>query len=356
MRVQFEHWRRIFTIPSSITSRPLFLVVTAILLFGTAACPAQGIYMREGFEEPNLARWALLPCYRPENSITRAPAPNSTGFSARLEVRPLGKAQSAHEPLVDGVSCLDADRHSPLFVADGTERAEIWEPTARRLPADTDLWYGFSMLIEGEVKDDEPRLVIGQWKQSIGKSPIVAQRFKDKTFTITAEQDGPNGLVCRILVAYQHGRAKPQGDSFVHGDPRVEGSASTCMSDTEVVQPDGTRGPAATLPDPFAGDCWVDMIYHLRTSSEEAGKLRPDGVLEVWANGSPIAVLHGRIGYYSADPTKRDIFFKFGPYRDAGTGRDYTTTVYFVSFTRGSSYSEVDPAHFPGRGVAALCH
>jgi hypothetical protein len=352
MRVQFNHWRRIFTISPSTTSVSLSLVVAAILFFDTVACPAQGIYMREGFEEPNLAQWALSPCYRPENSITRSPPPNSGKFSARLEVWPLGKTQSAQEPLVDGVSCLDADRRSLPFVADGTERAEIWVPAARRLPADTDLWYGFSMLIDGQVKDDEPRLVIGQWKQSIGKSPIIAQRFKNKTFAITAEQDGPNALVCRILVAYQHGRVKPQEDSFVHGDPA---STSTCMNDTEVVQPDGASGPAATLPDPFAGDCWVDMIYHLRASSEEAGKLRPDGVLEVWANGAPIAVLHGRIGYYSADPTKREIFFKFGPYRDAGTGRDYTTTVYFDSFTRGSSYSEVDPANFPGRGLVALC-
>jgi hypothetical protein len=212
------------------------------------------------------------------------------------------------------------------------------------------------MLIVGKVKDDEPRLVIGQWQQSIGKSPILAQRFKHKTFAITAEQDGPDGLICRILVAYQHGRAKPQEDSFLHGGPRPEARTSGCMSETQVVQPDETRGPAATLPDPFAGNCWVDMIYHLRASSEEAGKLRPDGVLEVWVNGAAVAVLRGRIGYYSPDPAKRYIYFKFGPYRDANVGRDYATTVYFDNFSRGSSYREVDPAHFAVRRLVALCH
>ena len=220
---------------------------------------------------------------------------------------------------------------------------------------DTDLWYGFSMLIAGTVKDDEPRLVIGQWKQGNGKSPILAQRFTHKTFTITAEQDGPNGLVCRILVAYQHGRPKPQEDSLLHGGPRSETNTSGCMSETEIVQPDGTRGPAATLPDPFAGDCWIDMIYHLRASSEEAGALRPDGALEVWANGAPVAALRGRIGYYSDDPAKRTAYFKFGPYRDADVGRDYTTTVHFDSFTRGASFREVDPANFAGRRLVALC-
>jgi hypothetical protein len=337
------------------TSASRCLVGVAIILFGPGICAAQGVYLREGFEKANLAQWALLPCYRPENSIARAPAPNSGDFSARLEVRPLGKAQPAHERRADGASCLDADGSRAPFIPDGTERAEVWVPPARRLPVDTDLWYGFSMLIAGKVKDDEPRLVIGQWKQSIGKSPILAQRFKHKTFAITVEQDGPRGLVCRILVAYQHGRAKPQEDTVLHSGPRVVPSTSACMSETKVVQPDGTRGPAATLPDPFSGNCWVDMIYHLRGAGEEAGKLRPDGVLEVWANGVSVAVLRGRIGYYSDDPAKRKVFFKFGPYRDADVGRDYATTVYLDSFARGSSYSEVDPAQFPGRRLVTLC-
>jgi Polysaccharide lyase len=331
--------------------------VVTILLFEAVACRAQGVSLREGFEKANLAQWALAPCYRPENSITRSPPANSGDFSAGLEVWPLGKSQSAQEAPLNGISCLDGNRPRLPVIPDGTERAEVWVPAGSRLPVDTDLWYGFSMLIVGTVKDDEPRLVIGQWKQSNGKSPILAQRFTHKTFAITAEQDGPNGLVCRILVAYQHGRAKPQDDSFLHGGPRSEVNTSGCMSETEIVQPDGTRGPAATLPDPFAGDCWIDMIYHLRASTEEAGagELRPDGALEVWVNGAAVTVMRGRIGYYSDDPAKREGYFKFGPYRDADVGRDYATTVHFDSFARGSSYREVDPAHFAGRRLVTLC-
>lgn len=331
------------------------IAAVTFLLFGAVACHAQGVYLREGFEKADLAQWALAPCYRPENSITRSSPPNSGDFSARLEVRPSGNGQSAQELRRDGISCLDTDHPGLPFIPDGTERAEVWVPAAMRMPVDTDLWYGFSMLIVGTVKEDEPRLVIGQWKQGDGKSPILAQRFTHKTFAITAEQEGPNGLVCRILVAYQHGRAKPQEDSFLHGGPGAEANASGCVNEAEVIQPDGTRGPAATLPDPFAGDCWIDMIYHLRASSEEPGELRPDGALEVWVNGAAVAVLRGRIGYYSGDPAKREGYFKFGPYRDADVGRDYTTTVHLDSFTRGFNYRDVDPAHFPGRRSVALC-
>jgi hypothetical protein len=355
MRTQRTCWLRVPIISSPTASASCCLAVVTMLLFGAIACRAQDVYLREGFEKANPAQWALTPCDRPENSITRSPPPNSGNFSARLEVRPLGKDQSTQEPPPDRISCLGADRPRLPSIPDGAERAEVWMPARRRLPVDTDLWYGFSMLIVGTVKDDEPRLVIGQWKQTNGKSPILAQRFTQKTFTITAEQDGPNGLVCRILVAYQHGRAKPQEDSFLHGGPRSEASILGCMSETEIIQPDGTRGPAAALPDPFVGDCWIDMIYHLRASGEDAGELRPDGALEIWVNGTAVAALHGRIGYYSDDPAKREGYFKFGPYRDVDVGRDYSTTVLFDSFARGSSYRGVDPAHFVGRRLVTLC-
>jgi hypothetical protein len=127
------------------------------------------------------------------------------------------------------------------------------------------------------------------------------------------------------------------------------------MSETQVLRPDGSSGPAATLPNPFAGPCRVDMIYHLGGSSEGNGSLWPDGLLEVWANGAPVASLRGLIGYFAADPPMRGLYFKFGTYRDANVGRDYSTTVYRDSFTRGSSYAEVDPARFPGRRGVALC-
>jgi hypothetical protein len=51
----------------------------------------------------------------------------------------------------------------------------------------------------------------------------------------------------------------------------------------------------------------------------------------------------------------RDLYFKFGPYRDANVGRDYSTTAYFANFTRGTSYTEVNPVEFPGRHPATLC-
>jgi hypothetical protein len=73
------------------------------------------------------------------------------------------------------------------------------------------------------------------------------------------------------------------------------------------------------------------------------------------ANGAAVVVLRGRIGYYSDNPAKRTGYIKFGPYRDADVGRDYTTTVHFDSLTCGSSYREVDPANFAGRHPVARC-
>jgi hypothetical protein len=123
------------------------------------------------------------------------------------------------------------------------------------------------------------------------------------------------------------------------------------MTETEVLRPDGTRGPAATLPDPFAGNCWVDMIYHLRASSQGTGKLRPDGLLEVWANGAAIAVFARARWLLQRRSRHAGSLLQIRPV----PRRDYSTTVYFDSFTRGSSYTEVDPAHFPSRRLVALC-
>jgi hypothetical protein len=314
--------------------------------------------MQEGFEGADPTKWMLLPCYRPENIIMRGRRSTSGSFSVRLEVRPLDEARLLpYYPSValDGRSCLGGDDPRAPFVPDRAERAAVWVPRYRRLPVDTELWWGFSMLIAGEVRDDQPRLVIGQWKQSIGHSPILAQRFNSKTFRITIEQDGRNGMACRIFVAHQHGRPKPSENSFLHnGSPAEE--TPDCISETVVTGPDGSSGPAATLPDPFHGPCWTNMIYHLRASSQNNGSLQPDGLLEVWANGRSVASVYGRIGYYSDDPRMRLLYFKFGPYRDADVGRDYSTTAYLDSFTRGSSYVEVDPARFPGYHHATLCN
>ena len=256
---------------------------------------------------------------------------------------------------LEGSDCLNGSAAKAPYMPDGAERADVWTPNNRRLPVDTELWYGFSMLVSGEVRDDEPRLVVAQWKQSIEGSPIVAQRLTGKTFHITLEQDGRDGMECRVLLAYQHGREKPQPDSVLHDGLPVQMGVSGCASQLEVRKADGSGGPAASLPDPFGGPCWIDMIYHLKGSSERNGSLGPDGLLEIWANGSAVVRAYGRIGFYSADATQRRLYFKFGPYRDANVGRDYATVAYLDSFTRGSSYAEVDPAAFPGRKPAKMC-
>jgi hypothetical protein len=289
-------------------------VAFALYLF-TAVAQTQSLFIREGFERVDQNTWMLLPCHRPENIIAVSIRAISGNFAVRLEVKPLRDSRvlpSYPFVVLPALNCLSGDKpKSP--VADQAERAEVWTPKSARLPVDADIWYGFSMLIAGEVSDDEPRLVIGQWKQSNGRSPIIAQRFNHKTFRITIEQDGSEGFACRILVAYQHDRPKPQDDSFLHEGSGANENIGGCMSKTEVIAPNGAFGPAATLANPFQGLCWIDMIYHVRGSSQRNGLLQPDGLLEIWANEASIASVNGRIGYYSDDLRTRDLYFKFGP-------------------------------------------
>jgi Polysaccharide lyase len=325
------------------------------LVFGSAQ--ASTIFVQEGFENPNLAAWALVPCFRPENTISRAMPSASGSFSARLEVRPSLAPASANQNDImrsRGTDCFAGDTAAEAFVPDGAERASLWMPQDQWLPMDTEAWYGFSMLVAGKLEKNEPRLIIGQWKQSIGLSPFLAQRFTDRTFYITLEQDGRDGLSCRVLLAYQNGRPKPQRASFLHDARPVADGNSTCMSDLKVIRPDGTSGAVDTLPNPFR-KCWTYIVYRIKGSTEKHGTLQSDGLVDIWVNGALVVSARGRIGYYSESPSMRLRYFKFGPYRDSYVGRDYVTTAFLDSFTRGSSYSEVDPMRFANQKPVALC-
>lgn len=291
-----------------------------------ASDPAS-LRLTEGFDGGRLSGEALVPCHRRENalSVQGAAVREGTG-AARLEVRPAG---AAGEPDTIGQgtigqgtiergarpspSCIDPANPAAAYEDDGTERAELWEPANRRLPFGTEVWYGFSMRVDGTVEpDDRRRLVIGQWKQAGGKSPFVAQRFGNRNFHITFQQDGPGGAECRVLLAYQNEPA-PQPDSI------DQTTGQPCRSGVTVQR----FGP---LPSPFGA--WTDLVYHVK------GSAGTDGVLEVWANGALVARATGRIGY--AEGGKQ--YFKFGPYRDRAP---YATAAAIDSFARGDSFDAV---------------
>ena len=276
--------------------------------------------LRQDFESGRLDDGALVPCYRRENVLVNtADTARDGAWAAKLEVFPQGQAPAqvpeagAPRP---SPSCADpsaATAATAAYEDDGTERAELWEPSKARIPFGTEAWYGFSMRVDGTVpQDDNRRLVIGQWKQAGGKSPFVAQRFGNRNFHVTFQQDAKNGNECRVLLAYQNEPA-PQPDSIdlTTGEP--------CQSDVVVER-------FGALPSPFGA--WTDLVYHLK------GSAGTDGVLEVWANGALVARATGRIGYASAGKQ----YFKFGPYRDTAP---YATSATIDSFARGSSFGEV---------------
>lgn len=293
----------------------IFFVAFGAFLAPAAALaddPPPPVPLMENFEGGDIFLGALAPCRRPENR-----------FADQGEVYRMGRLAGSMTvfppPLTRGLElvppskeCLDPGQP---YTPDGTERAEVWERQQDRLPFGTDVWYGFSMYIGGTVSPtDGNRLVIGQWKEAGGSSPILAQRFKNRTFFVTIEQDSDTPDVsCRILVAYQN-EPPPMADSSGPDD-------KPCMKDLTLERFD-------YLPNPF--DTWTDMVYHLRPSPE--GK----GIVEVFAGGKLIARATGRIGY--ANPPLPIQYFKFGPYRDPAT---YTTTAYLDAFRRGSSYEEV---------------
>jgi hypothetical protein len=287
--------------------------------------PALGndsLSLRQDFENGRLAGGALVPCHRRENvMVNQQDMVRDGAWAARLELHPKGQAPERPAPEAGdrpSPACMDPKDTAAAYEEGDSERAEMWEPSKHRLPFGTEVWYGFSMRVDGTVPtDDNRRLVIGQWKQSGGKSPFLAQRFGNRNFHITFQQDAANGNECRVLLAYEREPA-PQADSIdlTTGKP--------CQSDVVVQR-------FAPLPSPF--EAWTDLVYHIKGSAGPNGS-ETDGIVEVWANGVMIARAIGRIGYASAGKQ----YFKFGPYRDEAP---HSTVATIDSFSRGVTFTEV---------------
>jgi hypothetical protein len=252
------------------------------------------------------------------------------------------------------------------FEPEKDERAEIWEADDIRLEWGTEVWYRFSFTVDPGIPVDAGRLVIGQWKQAsgpAGASPVIAQRFNGRAFTITVEQDNtapnhpPENTHCRIWVAADRNAAQGAGGSRGHPlalfDPRQRGAGglggavappSVGHDEREVshgaaLRADGTPVPLpcsrevtvkslGVLPDPFGH--WVTMLYHIRLGGS-------GGLIEIWADGQPIATVTGRIGFRATGPGRQ--YFKFGPYRDP---QSYATFARLARYARGFSREEVE--------------
>lgn len=216
------------------------------------------------------------------------------------------------------------------------QRNELRLHREYRHPVDEEYWYGLSFRVDGDIPaTGSTRWVIGQWKQTRGSSPIVAQRFDNGVFHVTV-QDGP----CRCRVAAADGDPDLKVAALGAGPPHCVWTADggpgdrggglregeACDSELTV-----SRGEESVLPDPKAG--WVDMIYAIRGGRDGHGKV------DIYANGRFVARVTGPIGYGNWRGQK--VKFKIGMYRDLMPG---TAHLHVDRFWFGR-----DPAvHAPG--------
>jgi hypothetical protein len=247
--------------------------------------------LRDDFEQPEIdtAVWSLfnLGRFAEDKEIVR-----DGGASIRLSVDES-----------DIVTC---------GVDEPCQRNELRVANEHRLPFAAESWYAFSFRVTGDFpRRDVPgktaRMVLGQWKQTNGESPYLAQRFDNGVFHITV-QDG----ACRKTIAKAPGNTGEMPELL----------SSQCIADVKVEPPLGTN----PLPDPY--DSWVDMLYHVR------GGLDGTGIIEVWANGQFIARATGKIGHAEGS----EDYFKFGIYRRCTPG---VVLAWFDNFRRGPTRESV---------------
>ncbi|TAX38969.1 heparin lyase I family protein [Rhizobium leguminosarum] len=321
----------------------LFLPVILVSSCITVAPEISAAAIKDDFSSKSPGKQWFV-CNRPENRFSFGDTSDGRTVMTSV-VSPLPKIEAFHEK---HTGCIDEDTKD--YKADGDERSELWEASDTWTKLGSDVWYRFDMYVDKSITPTTGRFVIGQWKEegSARNSPLVAQRFNGRNFSVTVEQDNlapghpDEDNLCRVLIADQGSLAsKPAG--WPHGDkePPPPKSIVTLMSrtatDGAIVATD--KGCAVgilpeqygRLPDPFGR--WTTMVYHL--------KLTPDGsaLIEVWADGVRIGRTSGRIGFKKVDPHLRQ-YFKFGSYRDSAA---FDTTTKLDNFYRGSKRSEVDP-------------
>src|SRR5215217_7295406 len=96
---------------------------------GTGFADSGGLYYRENFEQ-------TAGKVEFQKEITR-----NGGGALKLSVKPICPT--------DKESC--------------SERAEIWEKTALRVPYDQGVWYGFAVKFGDPIPNDDHRYLIAQW-------------------------------------------------------------------------------------------------------------------------------------------------------------------------------------------------
>src|SRR6185295_14786475 len=138
---------------------------------------------------------------------------------------------------------------------------------------------------------------------------------------------------CRVIVAHDASLLArlPRPPGFLAGsvgqDPRdfvhAQGATRGCKRDLTV-------DARELLPSPF--DKWVRMTYRIKPGLEK-------GLLEVWADGKPIAKAAGRIGY--RDSARGSQYFKFGPYSDSDPPLFFDVKAYLARYRRAPACAQL---------------
>jgi len=233
---------------------------------------------------------------------------------------------------------------------DCSERAEIWEKTALRVPYFQPVWYGFAVKFADPVPEDNHRYLIAQWKREIHPgapgdfSPFLALRLRNGKLFVTVETN-----FHPAVVAGHKGTPARCGDGLtpVWLRPGTNQMRALVAADGNWQPEDGKEFSACTdkisvigrgnpLPSPHSG--WIDFAIMTRPGPHG------DGRIEIFANNKWITTIKGHIGH--DDPPLGDHqYFKFGPYRAPGTS---AWSLYYDDFRRGPHCSDV-------LGDAAAC-
>ncbi len=229
----------------------------------------------------------------------------------------------------------------PLFNGEDhrSERAEVWERTALRVPYDTAVWYGFSVKFADPIPQQDHRHLIAQWKREIGPdargdySPFLALRLVrgrlfatvETTYPVIPGRFLPTGAPVLTPVWLRPG--KRQMRALVAADPGwtpEDGHLFTAYTDRITVIPRGNE-----LPTPHSG--WIDFAVMTRPGPDGTGHI------ELFANDRWIVTVRGHIGHDEQGLGARQ-YFKFGPYRSASQGE---WTLYFDNFRRSTRSDDV---------------
>lgn len=224
-----------------------------------------------------------------------------------------------------------------------SERAEIWEKTALRVPYSKGVWYGFSVKFADPIPTNRHRYVIAQWKREIGPeakgdfSPFLALRMnKGKLFATTESNfhPAPQSNTSDRLTSCGDANAKmwlrPESDqmrgliAFDKHYSADDGKLFSACSDKIKISTYGNN-----LPSPFSG--WITFAIYSKPGADGTGHI------EMFANGDHIVTAKGAIGHNNHGLGDNQ-YFKFGPYRDSAA---VEWTLYFDNFVRSENCMDV---------------